>query len=220
MQDQIIPPTPKLPSEKRIAAARANGAKSRGPKTPEGRLKCAQAASNQFKHSMLADAILRKGESRKSFTAMLEHYYQVFQPRTGPERDIIKKMAVSYWRQMRIWSTAQTKFNQEIGRQNPTFPAPSKPARPPMPLTAKARSSRKPSATKPPTTAASAAPCATSNSSANSGPTHKMLFCDRVPRPKRKMTLNAHPKPMTIKHNQAEPSLAKTPGPPSPGCQK
>ena len=126
MQDQIVPSPKKPSSEKRIAAARANGAKSRGPKTPEGRLKCAQAASNQCKHNMLADSILLKGESRKSFTAMLEHYYQAFQPRTDPERDIIKKMAVSYWRQMRTWSTAQTQFNQEIGRQNPTLPTPVK----------------------------------------------------------------------------------------------
>ena len=44
-----------MPSDRKIAANRANGALSRGPKTPEGK---ARSARNSLKHGLLARAIL------------------------------------------------------------------------------------------------------------------------------------------------------------------
>ena len=57
-----------MSTEKQIAANRANGARSRGPKTPEGK---ARAARNSTRHGLLARSILREGESRDRFDHLL-----------------------------------------------------------------------------------------------------------------------------------------------------
>ena len=49
-----------MPTDKQKAASRANGARSRGPKTPEGK---ARSARNSLNHGLLARAILLEGES-------------------------------------------------------------------------------------------------------------------------------------------------------------
>ena len=134
MQDPIIPdlaqqisagPTPKSPktrSPKQIAASLANGKKSTGPTTPEGLLKCSIAAKSQFKHHQLAETVLLTGESRTTFTALLQRYIDTFQPMTEPEHNVIQKMVVAYWHHLRSWSTHQTGFNCEIARQDAEHP--------------------------------------------------------------------------------------------------
>ena len=54
-------------SELQNAASRANGAKSRGPVTPEGRL---ASAGNRLDHGMLADAIVIEGEAADRLAAL------------------------------------------------------------------------------------------------------------------------------------------------------
>jgi len=125
MQDPQNPDqTPKPRSPKQIAASRANGAKSTGPTTPEGHLKCSIAAQSQFKHNMLADTVLLTGESRERFTSLLQRYIDAFQPMTEPEHNVIQKMVVAYWHHLRSWSLHQTGFNCEIARQDAALPHP------------------------------------------------------------------------------------------------
>ena len=119
----ILKPIIRKPkSEKQIQAARVNGMKSKGPTTPEGRLKCSTSAQSQFKHTQLAETVLLTGESTRTFTALLQRYIDTFQPMTEPEHNVIQKMVVAYWQHLRSWSTHQTSFNCEIARQDATHP--------------------------------------------------------------------------------------------------
>jgi hypothetical protein len=56
-------------SESQNTASRANGAKSRGPVTPAGRL---ASAGNRLDHGMLADAIVIEGEEPDRLAALSE----------------------------------------------------------------------------------------------------------------------------------------------------
>ncbi len=57
-----------MPTDKQITASRANGARSRGPKTPEGK---ARSARNSTHHGLLARVLLLEGESRDRFDELV-----------------------------------------------------------------------------------------------------------------------------------------------------
>ena len=112
--NQKPPPTPA-----RIAASRANGAKSHGPTTPEGHQKCAQAAAKaNTKHGMLASAIVIDGESQAAFDELLADLSRNFNPKSRSENICIQKMAVAFWRQRRTWTIQQIDFNREMASQS------------------------------------------------------------------------------------------------------
>src|SRR5580698_9584327 len=81
-------------------ASRANGRKSHGPATPEGKL---ASSRNAITHGMLSATVVLKGESQDRFCALLAALTEEFQPRTPFEQSLIENMAVARWRQMRIW---------------------------------------------------------------------------------------------------------------------
>ena len=111
--DQEDQPTPA-----RIAASRANGAKSQGPTTPEGHQKCAQAATAaNTKHGMLASAIVIDGESQAAFDQLVADLSHSFNPKSRAENICIQKMAVAFWRQRRTWTIQQIDFNREMAAQ-------------------------------------------------------------------------------------------------------
>ena len=87
-------------SEKQIAASRANGARSRGPKTPEGK---ARAARNSLRHGLLARAVVLEDESRAKFDTLVCQLNEALQPQSAIEHLFIGKMAAAHWRQLRIW---------------------------------------------------------------------------------------------------------------------
>src|SRR5258708_6581000 len=71
---------PNMPTEKQIEAARQNGAKSKGPKTPEGKQRSSQ---NATQHAMLAETLVLHNESNAEFQLTLDAYTQQYQP-VGP----------------------------------------------------------------------------------------------------------------------------------------
>ena len=89
-----------MATDKQIAASRANGAKSRGPVTPEGKRNSSR--KNQ-QHSLLARAVVLEGESRSRFNALLSSFIDELHPETVIENLLVRKMAVAHWRQMRVW---------------------------------------------------------------------------------------------------------------------
>jgi hypothetical protein len=88
-----------MPSDKQIAASRANGAKSRGPVTPAGK----QRSSRGSVETMLARAVVLDGESRERFHALLISIRDELQPQTAIENLLTHKMAIAHWRLMRVW---------------------------------------------------------------------------------------------------------------------
>ena len=136
---------PKPPrTELQIAAARANGAKSRGPKTPEGKRASAANAAfstgpvtpegkaissrNATRHGLLADSTVFDGESEERFCAILAELEAELQPEPGIEAWQVTIMAVARWRRMRLWSVEKVQYFEETAKrlaasgQNPGDP--------------------------------------------------------------------------------------------------
>jgi len=102
-------------SEKKLAANRANAAKSTGPKTAEGKR---NTSRNATRHGILANTILIDGESRERFAALLNSCVLQFQPETPVEHSLVERIAVAQWRQTRIWSVEAAGLNREIRQQS------------------------------------------------------------------------------------------------------
>jgi hypothetical protein len=92
-----------MASDKQIAQARINGAKSRGPKSREGRLRCA----------LLAHVVVLPGESRPRFNELLRSLQDELQPESMMEHLMVQKMAVAQWRQIRTWGMETTTIDHD-----------------------------------------------------------------------------------------------------------
>jgi hypothetical protein len=110
------------------AASRRNGAKSRGPATPEGRN---VSRNNTFRHGMLAKTILLEGESRQIFREFIAHLENTFFPDTPYEMTLVETMAIAKWRQMRLAgmerAAVRHQLRQHAEQENAT-PLPTDPA--------------------------------------------------------------------------------------------
>jgi hypothetical protein len=85
---------------KQIEAARRNGAKSKGPATPEGK---AIARQNSTKHGLAADpAILLTTENDDTYDTLLTAYLETYQPANGNEYDLVCQVVSASWKLRRI----------------------------------------------------------------------------------------------------------------------
>jgi len=85
----------KVTSEKKAAAARANGAFSRGPVTPEGK---ARSSQNAITHGMVAKVVVLPGENEEVFIQVVQSYCDRFKPVDDVERDMVYEIAICSWR--------------------------------------------------------------------------------------------------------------------------
>src|SRR6266700_3976070 len=93
-----------MPSQLKSDTARANGAKSRGPKTPETR---AKSSRNSLQHGLTAcNSILLDCESPEEFQKLLDQYIAFHQPANFAEQQLLNQMVAALWRIQRI-STAE-----------------------------------------------------------------------------------------------------------------
>jgi hypothetical protein len=94
-----------MPSELKSETSRINGAKSHGPKTPEGK----EASSrNSLKHGLTTrSTILLQCESTDEFQAFLAEHIEIHQPVTAPEKELVDQMAIARWR-IRRFVAAET----------------------------------------------------------------------------------------------------------------
>jgi hypothetical protein len=95
-------------------AARVNGAKSRGPATPEGR---AKSSRNSLRHGLSAKSVLLPAESHEQFQLLLDAHIQQFQPANPVEMDLVEAMAVARWRLRRIWAIETSLLGPELERR-------------------------------------------------------------------------------------------------------
>jgi len=103
-----------MPSQAQIDAARRNGAKSQGPKTPQGK---ATSSANSLRHGMTAKAILLTSENPEAYTKLAEAYYVKFQPADDVECDLVDEMLIAKWRLRRDWSNEAALFDLEMDHQ-------------------------------------------------------------------------------------------------------
>src|ERR1700739_2581206 len=88
-------------SQAQLDAARANGALSKGPVTPEGK---AVSSRNSLTHGMLANSVLLPGESEEEFERLHAALMEEWRPETADELAMVRTMIVAKWRQMRTWT--------------------------------------------------------------------------------------------------------------------
>src|SRR5579859_1890954 len=104
--------------------ARANGAKSRGPTTPEGKEK---SSRNALKHGLTAGVgnILLDSEDPDEFQQVLNKLLGIHEPARPAETDLVEEMAAARWRIRRMWTIETGLFNAEMLTQqsNPSLSA-------------------------------------------------------------------------------------------------
>jgi len=106
-------------SQRRIDSSRANGARSRGPKTPEGLARCAAAP---LTHGFNARQIVLPQESEDGFRALREAYLAEFQPASPRDLALVDLLAAARWRLDRLRLIEVDLYDTEIARQDPGIP--------------------------------------------------------------------------------------------------
>jgi hypothetical protein len=92
-----MPAAARTPAQ--LEAARRNGAKSRGPATPEGK---ARSSRNALKHGLAAaDHLLLAGEDRAAYDELLANLVDEIEPGTELEAQLVRRLAAALWKQAR-----------------------------------------------------------------------------------------------------------------------
>ena len=112
-------------SELKSETSRANGAKSNGPKTPEGREK---SSRNSLKHGFTAKStIVLECENKEQFQEMLGYYKVTYQPGSGVEEDLVTDMVACRWRMQRLRAIETSLIDSEMDRDLPEGQTPEDP---------------------------------------------------------------------------------------------
>jgi hypothetical protein len=93
--------TDAMSSLRRGKSSRANGARSRGPATPEGKRR---SSYNAVRHGLLAQCVVMAAEAGENFELILRQHVDRFAPADGVEFAMVEEMASSYWRLRRAWA--------------------------------------------------------------------------------------------------------------------
>jgi hypothetical protein len=113
-----------MSSARRIAASRANGKKSHGPVTPEG--KARSAANAVTRHGLAsvertAQSVCLANESREEFAALLLALIAEHAPATTTGHLIVEEMAVARWRMQRAWVIEGAMMDGQMDKSAPGF---------------------------------------------------------------------------------------------------
>ena len=100
-----------MSSLRKIDSARANGAKSHGPITEEGRKK---SSMNAFKHGLNARTPVLFNETDDEHAALLDSYVQDFQPVGPAEMAAVIDMVDAKWRQRRLLNIESQMFELQL----------------------------------------------------------------------------------------------------------
>lgn len=101
-------------SQRKSQSARANGAQSHGPATPEGR---AKSSRNSLRHGLSARQIVLPNEDPGQFHALLDAYFDQFQPATPIETEMVEAMAAARWRLRRLIGIETDILTRELGER-------------------------------------------------------------------------------------------------------
>ncbi len=121
---------PKTITEAQRAAAQANGAKSHGPVTDEGK---AKSALNAVNHGLSAGALAKVGlsssalvlttESRPKFDGLLQAYREEYDPQGQTENDLVEELTAAKWLQKRCFAMQTALLDIAMDRMEPEITA-------------------------------------------------------------------------------------------------
>src|SRR6266536_3213820 len=101
-----------MPSQLKSDTARANGAKSRGPKTAETREK---SSRNSLRHGFASrKTIVLACESPEEFQELLDQYHANYHPANPIEEDFVNEMVAARWRSERLSMIATSLIDMEV----------------------------------------------------------------------------------------------------------
>ncbi len=103
-----------MSSQLKSDTARANGAKSHGPVTPQGR---ATSSRNSLRHGFAAKSVVLPTESSRDFQALLDSYVVQFDPQGGVEEELVQTMVAARWRLRRICNIETILLATEVARR-------------------------------------------------------------------------------------------------------
>jgi hypothetical protein len=95
-------------------SARINGAKSRGPITPEGKQR---SSLNAVRHGLLAKSVCLTNENPEGFKQILQDFLTRLQPADNVELRLVEQMASCAMRLGRLASTETALFDMEMDKQ-------------------------------------------------------------------------------------------------------
>src|SRR6266542_2820856 len=100
-----------MSSAERISSSRANGAKSRGPKTGAGK----QVSSrNAIRHGLLAQCVVLRNENEVDFDRIVSQFLGRFRCADDVEAGIVEEMAAAAWRLRRSWAIETSILNRAL----------------------------------------------------------------------------------------------------------
>ena len=103
-----------MSSLRRILSSKANGVRSRGPVTVEGKQRSSQ---NALSHGLLARTTLMQGESPEALEALFDQHEERLRPADCVELGMVQEMVSAYWRQRRAWAIETRTFDKAVAAQ-------------------------------------------------------------------------------------------------------
>ena len=97
------------------AASRANGARSRGPKTGQRKPRSSMTARSL---SLLAKTTVVKKESLKGFQELVRQHMLCIAPREAVEQDAVEEICSATWRLYRLWAIERKAIDLELATQS------------------------------------------------------------------------------------------------------
>ena len=107
-----------MPTLKQIEAARRNGAKSKGPTTPDGKQRSSQ---NGTTHGLTAanKTVVLQNESDPRFQELLQSCIDELAPATDLQLDLVQEIATLRWRLRRACAIETALIDHEMDRMVP-----------------------------------------------------------------------------------------------------
>jgi hypothetical protein len=101
-------------TQKQIEAARANGARSKGPVTEAGKQK---SSLNNLKHGLDSKIVVLNGEDGEYYVRFTAEYMDHYDPQTPVERDLVNDIVSARWRINRAMAMQTASLDLEVDRQ-------------------------------------------------------------------------------------------------------
>ena len=103
-----------MPTDRQRESARRNGARSKGPVTPEGK---AASSQNAVRHGIYSKSVVLACESQEDYDALLAELSKEYQPAGFVEAQYVRDIADARWRLQRI-QAIETQWLDEMVAEN------------------------------------------------------------------------------------------------------